>query len=66
MADNIEVKKYEIAGTRSVPGKSQTLIVCPFCSTQVWAYNWSMAGGGKKCPKCGAIHTWLAGSIKKS
>lgn len=41
---------------RSGHGTSTVEIVCPFCGTEVEAYIWSLAGGGKKCPECGAIH----------
>ncbi len=60
-----EVRNYTIVGERSEHGRSRVLIVCPFCGREVWGYKWSMAGCGKKCPRCGAIHTWFYGTIKK-
>lgn len=57
-------KSYGYIGTF---GRASVKIVCPFCGTIVTAYIWSLAGGGKKCPDCGAIHTAMGGSfpIKK-
>lgn len=37
-------------------GKTRVHIECPFCFARFWAYVWSISGGGKKCPNCGAIH----------
>lgn len=39
-------------------GKTRILIECPVCKETVWGYVWSLAGSGKKCPKCGALHTY--------
>jgi len=58
---NVEVQHYEILDEVSEFGKSRILIECPYCKTEVWAYKWSLAGHGKKCPKCGAIHIWFGG-----
>lgn len=41
---------------RSEVGKRRIEIECPFCNATFWAYVWSLAGGGKKCPNCGAKH----------
>lgn len=38
-------------------GRRRIEIECPFCWATFWAYVWSLAGGGKKCPNCGAMHT---------
>lgn len=38
------------------PSSNWSDIECPFCQTVVRAYWWSLAGSGKKCPKCKAIH----------
>jgi len=38
-------------------GRAHFTLECPFCFKRVTAYVWSLAGGGKKCPDCGAIHT---------
>jgi hypothetical protein len=40
--------------TVSGVGLTRDLIRCPFCQTAVWAYAWSRAGSGKRCP-CGAL-----------
>lgn len=34
-----------------------------FCGARKWAYVWSLAGSGKRCP-CGTLHG-LLGSTKK-
>jgi len=47
-------------------GRSYCYIRCPFCDLTVKAYVWSLAGGGKKCPRCGALHTYSGRSIKRS
>jgi hypothetical protein len=38
-------------------GRSTCHITCPFCSHVCVAYLWSLGGGGKRCPGCGAKHT---------
>lgn len=49
---------YKVLQTRREFGRSRSLIQCPFCQTQFWAYWWSLCGSGKRCeePKCGALH----------
>jgi hypothetical protein len=37
-------------------GRANGLLDCPFCGTTCRVYIWSLAGGGKKCPGCGAVH----------
>ena len=41
---------------RSEMWRSSIVIRCPFCGQQFTAYVWSLSGGGKKCPDCGAMH----------
>lgn len=53
--DNI--KRYSSLGYYSDYGRSYVYIVCPFCDTEVKAFVWSLAGSGKKCPSCKALHT---------
>jgi hypothetical protein len=45
-----------VGQTVSEMGKRRTRIECPFCLAVFWAFHWSLAGGGKKCPNCGALH----------
>jgi uncharacterized radical SAM superfamily Fe-S cluster-containing enzyme len=59
------VLPYTITKRISEHARSRVEIVCPFCNTKVWAYIWSLAGSGKKCPKCGAIHTCYYGTVKR-
>jgi hypothetical protein len=62
---DVECKPYTVLDTRSEFSRSRTMIECPYCGEEVWGYNWSLAGSGKKCPGCGAIHTFLFGTIKR-
>ncbi len=58
MSEERELRPHATVRTVSEFGKTRSLIECPFCGEPVWAYHWSLAGGGKKCPNCGAKHTW--------
>jgi len=46
------------AGRTEYPSKTTTILDCPWCGCRFKAYNWSLAGGGKRCPACGALHLW--------
>lgn len=49
---DVEVKKYKYFDK-----SGQTIkIRCPFCGIVVKAHVWSLAGSGKRCPECGAVH----------
>ena len=62
----MEQRKHTHRPGESKNGKSTVFVTCPFCQEEVEAYIWSMAGSGKKCPKCGAVHKWNSGmSIRK-
>lgn len=37
-------------------GRSEVKIRCPFCAVAFTARIWSISGGGKRCPNCGAKH----------
>lgn len=50
-------RQYDHGNYWNDPHTASILITCPFCQTDVRAYVWSLAGSGKKCPGCGAIHT---------
>ena len=54
--DEKKAKKYEHTDTYSEMGKSHFYATCPFCEEDFKVYIWSLCGGGKKCPKCGAMH----------
>ena len=54
--DHADPRDYAVLSQRREMGRSRSLIQCPFCTTQFWAYWWSISGGGKKCPGCGAMH----------
>lgn len=55
--DRDKLKEHQKLRGLSQYGKSYVYIICPFCGTKVRAFIWSLAGGGKKCPECKAIHT---------
>jgi len=55
-------KPYFVIKTHHQFGKTRTKIECPWCETQFWAYNWSMAGSGKRCPGCGSLHGMYLGA----
>jgi len=64
--EKTEYRDYEIVSRITMPnGRTRIKIICPYCSTSVWAYVWSLGGCGKKCPKCEAIHSRLLGSVRK-
>ena len=54
----VEQREYQYRYGRREHGRSTIEIKCPFCATWVEAFLWSLAGCGKKCPSCGAIHTY--------
>jgi len=60
-----EERPYTVIMVISEMGRTRHLIRCPYCGEEVWAYIWSMAGHGKKCPKCKAIHTWMSGTVRE-
>ena len=33
-------------------------IKCPFCESVTEAYAWSLAGSGKRCNNCSAVHRY--------
>lgn len=62
MPEKGEIRQYSVIREFSEMGRSRILIECPFCGETFWAYVWSLAGCGKKCPRCGAKHFWSTGS----
>lgn len=52
----INTRPHKESNLISEFGKTHLDIECPFCGTKVTAYLWSLAGSGKKCPTCGALH----------
>lgn len=49
-------KPYRHFNWVSEAGRTRCEIECPFCGEVVTAYLWSLAGKGKRCPKCKALH----------
>lgn len=50
-------REYQCTGrTISEMGRRRIEIECPFCWQTFWAFVWSLAGGGKRCPNCKAMH----------
>ena len=54
----IQERKYTYRPGASEMGRSYIYIRCPFCEAETKAYIWSLAGSGKKCQNCNAIHRW--------
>jgi len=57
----MEQRKHKRRPGKTANGRSTVFVECPFCQTEVEAFIWSLAGSGKKCPKCGAVHKWNSG-----
>jgi hypothetical protein len=49
-------REFKTFGVISEMGKRRIEVECPFCLDRFWAYLWSLSGGGKRCPNCGAMH----------
>lgn len=56
--DTEHTQQWSSRAGRSEVGRTMMYITCPFCKTEVLAHAWSLAGRGKLCPGCGAIHSW--------
>jgi hypothetical protein len=64
--EDYERRQYERYNYRSEMGRSSFLVDCPFCDVKgLRVYAWSLAGSGKKCPKCGAMFTSICVIKKK-
>jgi hypothetical protein len=64
--EDYERRQYERYNYRSEMGRSSFLVDCPFCDVKgLRVYAWSLAGSGKKCPKCGALFTHFIAIKKK-
>lgn len=47
-------------------GHSERNIDCPFCDTLTIARTWSLAGSGKRCGGCKAVHGYRGRSYIKT
>ena len=54
--DRENPKPFEVLSRTSEMGRTSIEVECPYCSEVFTAYVWSISGGGKKCPGCGAMH----------
>lgn len=43
-------------------GRARWLVRCE-CGRTFWAYIWSLAGSGKRCPGCGLFYFYHAGTL---
>jgi hypothetical protein len=62
---NNEQRPHERSATIPAFGRSYCYITCPFCNTEAKTFIWSLAGGGKRCPGCKAMHTHWGMTIAK-
>lgn len=49
-------REFKVLARYSEHGRTSIRIECPFCFARFLAFVWSISGGGKKCPNCGAKH----------
>jgi hypothetical protein len=64
--EDCECREYEKYSYLSEMGRSSVLVDCPFCDVRgLRVYVWSLAGSGKKCPRCGAMFTSICAIKKK-
>jgi len=45
--------------------RSNITITCPFCGFKTSYFPWSLAGTGKRCALCGALHTYDCWSYRR-
>jgi len=60
-----KAKDHERYHFTSEFGRSTDKIICPFCDHPVVVYIWSLAGSGKRCPECGAMHSNYGQSYRR-
>ena len=54
--DNVTTRQYQTHRVGLEHTSSNTIYFnCPFCEDEIKAYVWSLCGGGKRCPGCGAL-----------
>lgn len=63
--DRDSPKEYTVHRVISEFGRSRSEIECPFCGELFWAHWWSISGGGKKCPECGAKHNSYGTAVQE-
>lgn len=56
MPADLDIRPHEWRELDRRFGRITRSITCPFCGTGCVGYVWSLAGSGKKCAGCGAIH----------
>jgi len=61
----ILLRYYETYNYYPEFGATTINIICPFCGSSVLAYVWSLAGCGKKCDNCPAVHASFGQSMIK-
>ena len=55
---NTESRAHDRHEWVNTHGRRMATISCPFCGTRTDAHLWSLAGSGKRCPGCRALHTF--------
>jgi 5-keto 4-deoxyuronate isomerase len=51
-------REFEVLRTVSAMGRSRWWIRHLACGQEFYAFKWSLAGSGKKCPGCGVVLGW--------
>lgn len=52
--EKVDERVFQVKSERLEPPSSVVwYFTCPFCTSEVKAYLWSLSGGGKRC-ECGA------------
>ena len=60
-----EVREHTVHSYRSRHGRSNIIIVCPWCGIEEVAYVWSLAGSGKRCSMCKDVIHYTCNSAKR-
>lgn len=63
MPETPECRSYESREIYRRPGRICVEITCPFCGEVFEGFVWSLAGSGKRCPGCRALHS-LYGAMR--
>ena len=63
MTETLEHDRHEWV---NAGGRRMVTITCPFCGSRTVAHLWSLAGSGKRCSGCRALHTFKPAATHKT